>query len=151
MIRLFDLIQLPDPFPPQSLPTIGSSELETLIQQGHRLVALCISTGVLNDEDAEKFANDLDDLVAQISDLQHRLTLNETFDGGDCYDLRVTWRKEYQKFLRFRDIIRSTLNLMVQDDLVAVENSDEVKEDVDDFYQQMVEINKTVSRVLQRL
>jgi hypothetical protein len=63
----------------------------------------------------------------------------------------IRWKEEYSRFIKFRDTIRDTLNSLVQRELIAVPVADNVKREVDAFYEQIIEIDRTIQSVLRRL
>jgi hypothetical protein len=112
---------------------------------------MCVRNGVMNPLDAREFVRKANDVLGTVADLEYRMTLREAFDSGDVYDLRTRWKEEYSRFIKFRDTIRDTLNALVQRGLIAVPVADNVKREVDGFYEQIIEIDRTIQNVLRRL
>jgi hypothetical protein len=151
MILLADLVRIPDPFPKELVPPVSADTVRAFRIRMSKLVTICLRNGVLNREEAREFVKKAQDVLGTVEDLQHRITLREVMDNGDVYDLRIRWKEEYRKFFRFRDILRDSLNLLVQHQFMQIEVGDNVKREVDGFYSQLIEIDKTIRSALRRL
>jgi hypothetical protein len=150
MIRLGELVRIPNPYPVAAVPPIDPRLLDVFRRRAGFLLKLCLQNGVMNADEAHDFVKHVEGVIAAIDDLQYRLTLREGFDSGDLYDLRTKWKEEYRRFFKFRDAVRDTLNLLVQNRVIALNVSDAVKLETDHFCQQMAEFDKSVQTVLRR-
>jgi len=150
MIRLRELIQIPDPYPAKPTPPVSPESLQSFRVRASQLVGMCVRNGVMNPDDAREFVRKANDVLGTVADLEYRMTLREAFDSGDVYDLRTRWKEEYSRFIKFRDTIRDTLNSLVQRELIAVPVADDVKGEVDGFYEQIIEIDRAIQRALKR-
>lgn len=151
MIRLLELVPIPDPYPPTPRVPIGHDTLQGFRVRVGLLVTVCLRSGVLNTEDAQTFLKKTNEVLKVIRDLEHRLNLRESIDYGELDDLRFRWKQEYRGFLKFRDTIRYTLNILTQNELISVDISDNVKTEIDRLYGQIIEIDRTVQSVLRNL
>ena len=151
MIRLAELIRIPNPYPATPTPPVSPKAVQAFRERASQLVGTCVRNGVLNPDDAREFVKRTNDVLGTVEDLEYRLTLREVFDSGDIFDLRTRWKEEYGRFIKFRDTIRDTLNAFVQRGLIAVRVADKVKFEVDRFYEQIIEIDGAIHNVLRRL
>jgi hypothetical protein len=151
MIRLAELIRIPVPYPAKPKPPVSTEILQAFRWRISQLVGMCVRNGVMNPHDAREFVKNANAVFGTVEDLEYRMTLREVFDAGDTFDLRTRWKEEYRRVIKFRDTIRDTLNALVQRGLVAVPVADNVKREVDDFYEQIIEIDRTIQSVLRRL
>jgi hypothetical protein len=151
MIRLSELVPIPNPFPTKPKPPVSPPIIKSFRERTSQLVTLCLRTGVMNPAEAREFVKKANAVLGTVDDLQRRVSLREVLDNGDVYDLRTTWKEEYRKFLKFRDVLRDSLNVLVQNQFMKIEVGDKVKLEVDQFYEQLTEIDKTILVVLQRL
>lgn len=148
MTRVDELVRIPNPYPPQRKLPVNPDAVRALRVRASQLVRVCLQNGVLNWDEARDFVKKANEVFWTVDDLQSRLLMRESFDAGDIYDLRGRWKDEYRKFIRFRDTVRDTLNTLVQNGRVSVVVSDAVKSAVDRFYEQMMEIDRTVQTCL---
>ena len=144
MILLADLIRLPLPADPQPTPPFSEHSLRQIESRMTALADLSLRSGVINAEQAERMMNRFDYLTGTIRDLQRRLQLREGLDFSDVFDLRNRWKDGYRTFVRFRDVLRDSLNILVLNGTVEVARADAIKTEADAFFAQMMEVDRIV-------
>ena len=150
--RLTDLV-IPDPFQP---PIPNYDRLGELIPRFRysvrRVLQRGVKVGVLNSEDSKGLENRVENLTSSLMDILSRIQkvtqLEEGISREEYYDLRYKWKDGYKRFLKFRDDLRDTKNVLLQGQLISRQVGDEILDQTEEYCRMLDQLDTLVQKTL---